>query len=92
MKNRENIFRNYTEFFLCRINVDMSTEEFVCDLPCLERAMKRLHLGKMSLDGLTAEMCRLLLAEELVKMAAAIQEMFRSCLSKHAGRSSWLRV
>ena len=44
----------------------------------LERALKRLHLGKSSPDGLTAEMLRQLPESELLKMAAAIQEMFRS--------------
>ena len=34
------------------------TEEFVCDLPLLERALKRLHLEKSSPDGLTAELLR----------------------------------
>ena len=34
------------------------TEEFVCDLPFLESAMTRLHLGKSSLGGLTAEKLR----------------------------------
>ena len=51
---------------------------FVCDLPSLERALERLHLGKSSRDGLTAEMLRQLPENELLKMAAAIQEMFRS--------------
>ena len=54
------------------------SEVFVCDLPSLERALKRLHLWKSSPDGLTAEMLRQLPEDELLKMAAAIQEMFRS--------------
>ena len=54
------------------------THEFVCDLPRMESALKRLHLGKSSSDGLTSEMLRLLPHDELIKMAAAIQEMFRS--------------
>ena len=54
------------------------SDVFVCDLPSLERALKRLHLGKSSPDGLTAEMLRQLPENELLKMAAAIQEMFRS--------------
>ena len=47
-------------------------------LPSLERALKRLHLVKSSPDGLTAEIPRQLPENELLKMAAAIQEMFRS--------------
>ena len=54
------------------------THKFVCDLPRLEIALKRLHLGKSSPGGLTAEMLRQLPHDELIKMAAAIQEMFRS--------------
>ena len=54
------------------------TQEFTCDLPQLMRALNRLHLGKSSPDGLTAEVLRRLPDAELSKMAAAIQEMFRS--------------
>ena len=61
------------------------THEFVCDLPRTESALKRLHLEKSSLDGLTAEMLRQLPHDELIKMAAGIQEMFRSL---SFGRSS----
>ena len=56
----------------------VGTHEFVCDLPRLRRALKRLYLGKSSPDGLTAEILRQLPDDELSKMAAAIQEMFRS--------------
>ena len=45
--------------------------------PCCKH-LRRLHLGKSSPDGLTAEMLRQLPENELQKMAAAIQEMFRS--------------
>ena len=34
------------------------SDVFVCDLPSLERALKRLHLEKSSADGQTAEMLR----------------------------------
>ena len=54
------------------------THEFVCDLPRLESALKRLHLDKSSLDGFTAKMLRQLPHDELFKVAAAIQKMFRS--------------
>ena len=53
-------------------------QQFTCDLPQLKRALNRLHLGKSSPDGLTAEVLRRLPDAELSKMAAAIQEMFRS--------------
>ena len=64
----------------------MQSHEFVCDLPRLESALKRLHTEKSSPDGLTAEMLRQLPHDELINMAAAIQEMFRS-LSFEASRT-----
>ena len=56
----------------------VGSDVFVCDWPSLQRALKRLHLVKSSPDGLTAEMLRQLPDNELLIMAAAIQEMFRS--------------
>ena len=56
----------------------VGTNEFVCDLPRLQRALNRLHLGKSSPDGLTAEVLRQLPGDELSKMAATIPDMFRS--------------
>ena len=50
------------------------SDVFVCDLPSLERALKRLHLRESFLMGSD----RQLPESELLKMAAAIQEMFRS--------------
>ena len=63
------------------------SDVFVCDLPSFERVLKRLHLVKSSLNGITAEMLRQLSESELLKMAAARKCSVPSLLQQ-AGLSS----